>query len=96
MVAGKVSVVKMGCFIVFLLIHVFFVLRCRRGSADTATQPFIILQSKERRYSCILSASGYRPIWDTILVTLLVWLQSIKTNMIALRYTLSNLSMLSW
>ena len=68
----KVSVVQMGCLSDFeLLIRVFLVLKCRCVSAGIATRPFIILKSKERRCSCLLSASGFQPSWDTILVTLL-------------------------
>ena len=68
----KVSVVQMGSLSdLELLICMFPVLKCRCVSAGIATRPFIILQSKERRCSCLLSASGYQPSWDTILVTLL-------------------------
>ena len=77
MIAGKkeclkVSVVQMGSLSDFeLLIRVFLVLRCRCVSASIVTRPFIILQSKERRCSRLLFASGFQPSWDTILVTLL-------------------------
>ena len=80
MVAGKieclkVSVVQMDSLSdLELLSHVFLVLKCRCVSAIIATRPFIILQSKERRCSCLLSASGFQPSWDTILVTLLIGL----------------------
>ena len=57
-----------------LLIRVFLVLKCRCVSAGIATRPFIILQSKERRCSRLLSASGYQQSWDTILITLLIGL----------------------
>ena len=57
-----------------LLIRVFLVLRCRCMSAGIATRPFIILLSKERQCSRLLSASDFRPCWDTILVTLLTGL----------------------
>ena len=54
-----------------LLIRVFLVLRCRCVSAGIATRPFIILHSRERRCSRLLSVGGFQPSWDTILVTLL-------------------------
>ena len=54
-----------------LLICVFLVLLCRCVSVCIATRPFIILQSKERRCSRLLSASGFQSSWDNILVTLL-------------------------
>ena len=81
MVAGKkeclkVSVVQMGSLSDFVsLIHVILVLKCRCESAGIATRPFIILQIRDRRCSRLLSASGFQPSWDTILVTLLIGLQ---------------------
>ena len=66
------SVVQMGSLSDFeLLIRVFLVLKCKCVSAGIATRPFIILYSKEGRCSLLLSASGFQPSWDTILVTLL-------------------------
>ena len=68
MVAGekecfKVSVVQMGSLSDFeLLICVFLVLKCRCVSAGIATRQFIILQSKERRCSRLLSASGFNQV----------------------------------
>ena len=53
----KVSVVQIGSLSDFeLLIRVFLVLKCRCVSAGIATRRFIILQSKERRFSRLLSA----------------------------------------
>ena len=85
----------MGSFSDFeLLIRVFLVLKCRCVSAGS--RPFIILHSKERRCSRLLTVSGFQPSWDTILVTLLSGLLSLSTNHAALRCTLSNQSISSW
>ena len=102
MVAGKkdclnVSVVQIGSFCDFkLLIHVFLVLKCRCVSACIAIRPFIILHSNERRCSRLLSASGFQPSWNTMLVTLLSALLSLSSNLAALRCTLSSQSMSFW
>ena len=102
MVAGKkdrlkVSVVQIGSFCDFiLLIRVFLELKCRWVSACIATWPFIILHSKERRCSRLLSASGFQPSWNTMLVTLLSALLSLSSNQAALRCTLSSQSMSFW
>ena len=57
-----------------LQIRVLFVLRCWCLSAGIATRPFVILESRERRFSRLLLASGFRPSWGTILVALLIGL----------------------
>ena len=57
-----------------LLICVLLVLRYRCVSAGIATRPFIILQSKERPCSRLLSTSGFQPSRDIMLVTLLIGL----------------------
>ena len=54
-----------------LLICVFLVLKCRCVSAGIATRPFVILYGRDRRCSRLLSAIGFQPIWDAILVSLL-------------------------
>ena len=62
-------VVQMGSLSDFeLLICVLLVLKCRCESAGIATRPYIILQSKERQCSRLLSTCGFQLSWDTMLV----------------------------
>ena len=69
----RVFVVQMGSMSDFeLLIRVFLVLICRCVSAVISTRPFTILLFKEIRCYRHLSASGFQPSWDTMLVTLLI------------------------
>ena len=67
------SVLQIGSLSDFeLLIRVFLVLKSRCESAGTATSKLIILYTKERRCSRLLSASGLQPSWDTMLVTFVI------------------------
>ena len=71
----KVYVVQMGSLSGFeLLICVLHVLKCRCESAGIASRPFIILKIDERRQYRLLSASGFQPSWDIMLVKLLIGL----------------------
>ena len=57
----KMYVVQIGALSDSLsLVCVLLILECKCELADIATRPFIVVQSKERLCSLILSASGFQ------------------------------------